>query len=73
MRDFGFRREADEMWFLARYYEAYNANFLPTFGDNFSFRSSRIKKFRFPDPWRWYWQFVPKYRYGLTNMRCVIS
>jgi hypothetical protein len=39
----GFRREVDENCALLSYYAASSGNFLPTFRDNLSATSSRVK------------------------------
>jgi hypothetical protein len=51
----GFRREADEMSALLGYYSASNGYPLPTFRDNSSVPSSKVKNsiWELLDPWRW--------------------
>jgi hypothetical protein len=39
----GFHREADEICVLLGYYAARSGNLLPTFRDNFSVKSKRVK------------------------------
>jgi hypothetical protein len=43
----GFRRDVDEVCALVGYYTALSGNPLPTFRDNVSVPSSRVKKFFF--------------------------
>jgi len=43
----GFRREEDENCALLGYYAASTGNFLPTFRDNLSAPSSRVKKAKY--------------------------
>jgi len=52
----GFRREVDEICALLGYYAAHGGNSLPTFQDNLSAPSTRVKNSR------------P----GITTKRCVI-
>ena len=42
----GSRREVDELCALLGYYAAYSGNSLPTFRDNLSVQSSKVKKFK---------------------------
>jgi len=53
---YGFRREGDEICVLPGHYAASNGNSLPTFRDNLSVLSSRVKK---------YWPL--NYHYSLRN------
>ena len=67
----GFLREVDEISSLLGYHATYIGNFVPTFRDSISGQRSRILEFS--DPLRWDQYVVPKFRYGITNTRCVIS
>jgi len=57
----GFRREADENYALLGYYAARSVNYLPTFRDDLSVLSSRVK-----NPWILTLE-------GTTTKRCVIA
>jgi len=48
------------------YYTAYNGNFLPTFRDNPSVPSSRVKVSKKK-------KVVPKRRQGITTIHCLIT
>ena len=52
------------------YYAAYDVNPLPTFRDNLSITSSRVK---ISFPRRWVGEFISKLRWGIDIVRCVIS
>jgi len=49
---------------LLGYYTVYNGNFLPTFRDNPSVSSSRVKVSK---------KVVPKRRQGITTIHCLIT
>ena len=61
----GFRREVDEKFVLLGYYAASSGNLLPTFQDNLSGPSSRVKKMGLIG--------FTKRRKGITSTRCVIA
>jgi len=64
----GFRREIDESCALLGHYAASSGNSLPTFRDNLSVPSSRVQNKKRFDQY-----VVPKRRYGIATVRCIIT
>jgi hypothetical protein len=62
LRDFGFRREVGEMYAPPGYYAAYSGNSLPTFRENLSVPSWRVKKSKHRTKNRIYWTLKMKER-----------
>jgi len=57
------------------YYAASSGNFLPTFLNNISVPSSRVKNLDswLLEPWTWGQQVVPKHWKGITTTYCIIT